>query len=127
MLVVAKKRELIAQVPEFEWLKAPRPDVDFLTFEEADCLIRGAAGEWRTMVLLALRTGLRQGEILAPRWDDVDLKADASRSGRTSRRESSASRSLGSEGRRSRRSGNPGTRDDEHDAALCAPRARGHA
>jgi integrase len=86
MLVVAKKRELIAQVPEFEWLKAPRPDVDFLTFEEADCLIRGAAGEWRTMVLLALRTGLRQGEILAPRWDDVDLKADASRSGRTSRR-----------------------------------------
>ena len=36
MLVVAKKRELIEAVPEIEWLKAPKPEFDFLTFEEAE-------------------------------------------------------------------------------------------
>jgi hypothetical protein len=35
LLVVAKKRELIEAVPEIEWLKAPKPDFDFLTFDEA--------------------------------------------------------------------------------------------
>jgi integrase len=31
--------------------------------------------EWRTMVLLALRTGMRMGELIALRWQDVDLVA----------------------------------------------------
>src|SRR5437763_492859 len=30
---------------------------------------------WRTMILVALRTGMRQGELLALRWEDVDLVA----------------------------------------------------
>lgn len=47
-----------------------------LDFEEADRLVAGAEeGEWRTMILLGLRTGLRQGELLALRWQDVDLVA----------------------------------------------------
>jgi integrase len=75
MLVVAKKRGLIENVPEVEWLKLTRPEVDFLSFEEADRLVDAAEGEWRTMVLVALRTGMRQGELLALRWQDVDLKA----------------------------------------------------
>jgi integrase len=62
-------------VPEVEWLKAARPDFDFLTFEEAAKLVASADDEWRAMVLVALRTGLRQGELLALRWSDVDLKA----------------------------------------------------
>jgi hypothetical protein len=39
-----------------EWLKAPKPDFDFLTFEEAERVVLGAKDEWRTMVLVALRT-----------------------------------------------------------------------
>ncbi len=75
MLVIARKRGLIAAVPEVEWLKTERGDFDFLDFEEADRLVAGADGEWRTMVLVALRTGMRQGEVLALRWQDVDLVA----------------------------------------------------
>lgn len=73
LLVVAKKRGVIQAIPEIEWLKAPDPEFDFLDFEEADRLVAGADGEWGTMILVALRTGMRQGEILALRWEDVDL------------------------------------------------------
>ena len=75
MLEVARKRGLIETVPEIEWLKAPKPAFDFLTFEEAERLLAAADGEWRVMFLVALRTGLRQSELLGLRWEDVDLKA----------------------------------------------------
>lgn len=74
ILVVAKKRRLIDIVPEIEWLRAPKPDFDFLDFGETDRLVTGADREWRWMILLALRTGSRQGELLALRWEDLDLK-----------------------------------------------------
>jgi integrase len=75
MLVIAYKRGLIEKVPEVEWLRTLRPEFDFLDFEEAERLLAAAVGdsEWRTMILVALRTGMRQGEILALRWEDVDL------------------------------------------------------
>jgi integrase len=75
MLSIARKRGLIAAVPEVEWLRPPKPDFDFLTFEESQRLLDAAEGEWRTMMLVALRTGLRFGELLALRWQDVDLVA----------------------------------------------------
>ncbi len=73
LLVVAKKRELIEAVPEIEWLKAPKPEFDFLTFDEAARLVAGADPEWSCMITVALKTGLRQGELLALRWEDIDL------------------------------------------------------
>jgi integrase len=75
MLSIARKRGMIASVPEVEWLRAPLPEFDFLDFEESQRLIDAAEGEWRTMMLTALRTGLRFGELLALRWQDVDLVA----------------------------------------------------
>ena len=75
MLVVARKRGLIEYVPDVEWLKAPQPEFDFLDFEEADRLVNAAQGQLRIMVLVALKTGMRQGELLALRWQDVDLTA----------------------------------------------------
>ncbi len=42
-------------------------------FNVAKRLIEAAEPNWRPMILFALRTGLRQGEILELRWNDVDL------------------------------------------------------
>ncbi len=77
MLVVARKRGIISSVPEVEWLKTTRPEFDFLDFEEGERLVKAAAPEpeWRAMILTALRTGMRMGELLALRWQDVDLIA----------------------------------------------------
>jgi integrase len=73
MLVIAKKRGLIASVPEVEWYRPAPNEFDFLTFDEAARLVATADGEARTMIVVALRTGLRLGELMALRWQDVDL------------------------------------------------------
>lgn len=75
MLEVARKRGLIDRVPEVEWLRGDKPEFDFLDFEEAERLVAGAEDEWRAMLLVALRTGMRLGELLGLRWQDVDLVA----------------------------------------------------
>jgi integrase len=75
LLVVACEWGKLASVPHFRWLRAPAPEFDFLTFEEAERLVDGADADWRPMIMIAMRTGLRQGELLALRWDDVDLVA----------------------------------------------------
>lgn len=60
--------------PKVGFLKVADPAIDFFTFEEAPLLLAGAdLGAWRAMILLGLRAGLRQGEILALEWPDVDL------------------------------------------------------
>jgi len=74
-LSVAKEWGRLAAVPPVRLLQAPEPEFDFLTFDEADRLIAGAEREWRPMILVGLRTGLRQGELLALQWDDIDLVA----------------------------------------------------
>jgi integrase len=56
-------------------MRVAAPDFDFLTFEEAGELLAGAEREWRAMIALGLKAGLRQGEMLALRWTDVDLDA----------------------------------------------------
>ncbi|HEY0484210.1 MAG TPA: tyrosine-type recombinase/integrase [Kofleriaceae bacterium] len=75
MLGVARKRKLITAVPEIDWIKIPDPTFDFLDFDDAEKLIAGAEGEWRTMILVAMRTGMRMGELIGLRWVDVDLSA----------------------------------------------------
>ena len=75
LLVLARRWELITAIPEIQWLKIPTPDFDFLDFDEADRLVRAADGEWPCMIIVGLKAGLRQGELLALTWDDVDLVA----------------------------------------------------
>ena len=75
ILVVACEWGKVKSVPPVQWLKVPEPDFDFLDFEEARRLVAAAPAEWKAIILLGLRTGLRQGELLALRWDDVDLVA----------------------------------------------------
>jgi integrase len=75
LLVVARDWGRLATVPAIQWMRVAAPDFDFLTFEEADDLLAGAEREWRAMIALGLKAGLRQGEMLALRWADVDLDA----------------------------------------------------
>lgn len=75
-LVLAHRYGELAAVPVVDWPKIPPQDFDFLSFEEAERLVAGAdAGQWRTMMLVAMRTGLRCGELRALQWSDMDLVA----------------------------------------------------
>jgi integrase len=59
--------------------KEPRGRVRFLTDEEREALLEAcAASDWKalhTLVLLAISTGARRGELVNLKWTDVDLKA----------------------------------------------------
>jgi integrase len=73
LLTIAHKRDLIGTAPDVECLRIEPPKFDFLDFGEAKRLIGACVGAWRTFFLVALRTGMRRGEMLALRWQDVDL------------------------------------------------------
>jgi integrase len=77
MLGLAKRWGLISEVPTCARLKVPPPSFDFLTFDEAARLEHAGQREqpWGTMIVVALRTGMRRGELRALRWQDVDLVA----------------------------------------------------
>lgn len=77
LLALAVEWGHITHVPPVKWLKCPEPEFDFLTFEEADRLLEAASREpeWYVMIIVGLRCGLRQGELIGLRWDDADLVA----------------------------------------------------
>jgi integrase len=75
MLVVAYDWGFLREVPRGRLLKLPPRKFDLLSFEEAERLVGAAEPDWRTMIVVALRTGMRLGEIRALEWDDVDLVA----------------------------------------------------
>jgi integrase len=73
-LVLAKEWGRLAVVPTVGFLRVKKPEIDFFTFDEAARILAGAeSGPWYVMILCGLRAGLRQGELLELRWDDVDL------------------------------------------------------
>jgi integrase len=60
-----------------EAVTSPRPrkkEIRVLTSEEAKRLLLAAKGErFEALYVLAITTGIRQGELLGLKWDDVDL------------------------------------------------------
>ncbi len=77
ILSVASDWGVIPSTPRVAWLKVPPRRFRFLDFHEAERLVDASIREplAHAMIVVALNTGLRLGELLALRWDAVDLKA----------------------------------------------------
>lgn len=60
------------EIPKIKALKCPTPETDYLTMGECEQLLAQAEGQMLTMLLLALRTGMRQGEIRGLQWTSID-------------------------------------------------------
>lgn len=69
--VLARNVATLVDVP-----RVVRPEVQPLTPDEIATFLQAVSGDRvEALYLLAVSTGLRQGELLALRWEDVDLEA----------------------------------------------------
>jgi integrase len=78
LLNLAVEWNKIDRAPKVKGFKLGKDTVEdeqYLTFEESDRFLQAATPEWKPLLVLAIRTGLRAGELLALRWQDVDLVA----------------------------------------------------
>lgn len=67
--------ERIDRIPRIKWLPTEPVEQDFLTVAESYALIEATDEPmWRAMLLLALRTGMRLGELCGLLWSDVDFE-----------------------------------------------------
>ena len=69
----AEEWGIIKKIPKIKLLKIPPQKYDYLTEVETERLLYYAKGMWHDMILLAVRTGLRFGELIALKWEDVNL------------------------------------------------------
>ena len=74
LLVTAEEWGLLEKVPKIKPLKVMPCKTDYLTIDECDGLLSNADGIWKDMILFAIKTGLRFGEIAALKWQDVDFR-----------------------------------------------------
>lgn len=58
--------------PHVTWLKCPPSRTDYLTHDESSRLLAHAEGRTYEMILMALRTGMRQGELNGLQWSSVN-------------------------------------------------------
>jgi len=71
----AQEAEVLETIPKIKLLKVPPQKFDYLTEVETGQLLQNSNGMWHDMILLAVRTGMRFGEIIALKWEDIDFKA----------------------------------------------------
>ena len=65
---------MLATLSRVRFLRAVRPQLDFLSGDEMRALLEALpARHFHAMTLLALNTGMRLGELLALTWPAVDL------------------------------------------------------
>ncbi len=64
--------ELEGAPPKVKWPKCTLPEIDYLSPEECDLLLSSAHGVIQEMVLTALRTGMRLGELVGLQWSSID-------------------------------------------------------
>jgi integrase len=75
LLRFSVSRGALKVAPPVGKLTLPPGIIRFLSFDEAEAFITAAreSSNWTAQIIVALRTGLRIGELLALRWEDVDL------------------------------------------------------
>ncbi len=62
----------LEKIPKIKKLKLPPLKIEFLLQEECELLLAHSNGVWREIILMALKTGLRIGELRALSWPDID-------------------------------------------------------
>jgi integrase len=75
VLLLAVEYELLDRSPRIKMERVEKRDPSFLDFDEAEALLAASPPEWRALVLVALRTGLRQGELQELRWKDLSFES----------------------------------------------------
>lgn len=63
---------LESKLPNIKWPKCKPPKTDYLSFEECERIISSSHGLSYELVLMALRTGMRQGELKGLQWQSID-------------------------------------------------------
>jgi integrase len=58
--------------PKIAWFKCPPPTMDYLSPDECTLLLSHADGIVRDLILTALRTGMRQGELKGLQWSSIN-------------------------------------------------------
>ena len=64
--------DLEGRMPKIKWLKCPPPTTDYLSPDECALLLSKVDGIVREIILTALRTGMRQGELKGLQWSSID-------------------------------------------------------
>jgi integrase len=64
--------ELPGAPPKIKWPKWQQPEIDYLLPAECEVLLSHTTGVIQEMALMALRTGMRQGELRGLQWSSVD-------------------------------------------------------
>jgi integrase len=77
MLRYAHQIEVLDSVPSIQRLKIAPQKFDFFTYEELARVLAAAKGDpqWYALLLVGADAGLRQGEMVALEWGDIDLVA----------------------------------------------------
>jgi integrase len=71
-------RNPVKRLPKSERPRAKRTEAAYFTNEELPRLVTALDDSlYRTLIVLAVKTGMRQGELLALRWGDVELFGSA--------------------------------------------------
>ncbi len=69
--------ELISKIPKIRKLRVASEKVEFLDDDEKVRLVNATVSEpdWQAAVLVGLNCGQRLGELIALKWEDIDLVA----------------------------------------------------
>jgi len=76
ILHIANEWEIIDKIPKIKKIKVVAKKIDFLTEDELESLLDNSEGHLKEMILLAARTGLRFGELIGLKWENINLAGD---------------------------------------------------